>query len=96
MSETAPQPPAENIQNYLVHAILVTLFCCLPLGIVSIIFASQVNTKLAAGDIEGAREASAKAKKFWVWALIAGLAVIVIYTVLMVVGIAAGVAEGGY
>lgn len=96
MSETAPQPPAEDIPNYLVHAILVTLFCCLPLGIVSIVFASQVNTKVAAGDIEGARESSAKAKKFWVWALIAGLSVMAIYTVLMVIGVAASVAEGGY
>ncbi len=96
MSEITPEPPAENIPNYLVHSILVTLFCCLPLGIVSIIFASQVNTKIAAGDIEGARESSAKAKKFWVWALVAGLAIMVIYTVLAVIGVAAGVAEGGY
>ena len=55
-----------NIPNYLVQAILVTLFCCLPFGIVSIVYASQVNSKLAAGDIAGAREASDKAK-MWSW-----------------------------
>jgi hypothetical protein len=33
-----PQPPAGQApNNYLVWSILVTLFCCLPLGIVAII-----------------------------------------------------------
>jgi hypothetical protein len=30
----------ENIPNHLVWAILATLFCCLPLGIVSIVYAA--------------------------------------------------------
>ena len=66
-------PPAEPIPNYLVQSILVTLCCCLPFGIVAIIFAAQVNSKLAAGDVAGAREASANARK-WCWiALIVGV-----------------------
>ena len=64
----------EYIPNHLVWAILSTLFCCLPLGIVSIVYASQVDGKRAAGDIAGAREASGKAK-FWAM-LSAGLALI--------------------
>ena len=71
-------PPAggthEYIPNHLVWSILSTLFCCLPLGIVSIVYASQVDGKRAAGDIAGAREASGKAK-FWAM-LSAGLALI--------------------
>ena len=55
-----------HIPNYLVQAVLVTIFCCLPAGIVSIVFAAQVNGKVAAGDITGAREASRKAK-LWAW-----------------------------
>ena len=62
------------VPNHLVWAILSTLFCCLPLGIVSIVYASQVDGKRAAGDIAGAREASGKAK-FWAM-LSAGLALI--------------------
>jgi hypothetical protein len=61
-----PSPSAEKIPNYLVQSI-VLLCCCFPLAIVAIIFAAQVNTKLAAGDIAGAREASSKAKMFcWI------------------------------
>ncbi len=56
MNATAPQIP-----NHLVWAILATLFCCLPGGIVSIVYAAQVNGKIAAGDIAGARDSSDKA-----------------------------------
>jgi hypothetical protein len=50
------------IKNYLIQSILVTLCCCMPLGIVAIVFAAQVNSKLAAGDVAGAREASSRAR----------------------------------
>jgi Interferon-induced transmembrane protein len=57
-----PSPPP----NYLVQAILTTLFCCLPFGIVSIVFAAQVNSKFSAGDVAGAVNASSRAK-LWAW-----------------------------
>lgn len=61
-------PVGEQIPNYLVQSIVVTLCCCFPLGAVAIIFAAQVNSKLAQGDIAGARDASAKAKMFcWIF-----------------------------
>ena len=56
----------QNIPNYLVQSILVTIFCCLPSGIAAIVFSSQVNSKLAVGDFEGASESSRKAK-LWCW-----------------------------
>ena len=52
-----------DVPNYLVPAII-SIFCCAPLGVVSIIFATQVNSKVATGDIAGAMEASRKAKMF--------------------------------
>ena len=64
---------AASIQNYLIPAILSTIFCCLPLGVVSIIFATQVNSKIAAGDIAGATESSKKAKMFMFIAVGLGL-----------------------
>lgn len=60
---TGPQP---NVPTNLVWAILATLFCCLPLGIVSIVYAAQVSGKLAAGDYAGAVAASNSAKT-WAW-----------------------------
>ena len=65
-SGTEQYAPPAHIPNYLVQAILVTIFCCLPFGIVSIVYAAQVNGKLVAGDISGARQASTNAKT-WAW-----------------------------
>src|SRR5258707_14915750 len=56
----------EDVPNYLVPGILVTLFCCLIGGIVTIVYAAQANTKAAAGDYEGAMQAANTAKT-WMW-----------------------------
>jgi len=66
MNEQINQPQAPP-PNYLVFAIIVTIFCCQILGIVSIVFAAQVNSKWNAGDFEGALDASKNAK---LWALV--------------------------
>ena len=73
-----------EVQNYLIPAILSTVLCCLPLGVVSIIFATQVNSKVASGDIAGAMEASKKAKMFMFIAVGAGLLTWIICIVLWV------------
>jgi predicted secreted protein len=73
-----------TIPNYLVQAILVTLFCCLPFGIVSIVYAAQVNGKEQAGDLTGARQASRLAKK-WVWiGFLSGFVFMLLYLGIMV------------
>ncbi|OPZ09727.1 MAG: Interferon-induced transmembrane protein [candidate division BRC1 bacterium ADurb.BinA292] len=91
-------PVPGSLPNYLVQAILVTVCCCVPFGIVAIVYAAQVNSKLTAGDFAGATESSAKAKK-WCWiALITGLIVNGLVVALQVAGILAGVgveAAGG-
>jgi hypothetical protein len=76
-----PQPTAGGTPppNYLVWAILSTIFCCLPFGIASIVFAAQVNGKYASGDVAGARASSEKAKRFAIIAAIVGLVVNAIY-----------------
>ncbi|KRG42168.1 hypothetical protein ARC78_09445 [Stenotrophomonas pictorum JCM 9942] len=72
------------VSNNLVWAILSTLFCCLPLGIVSIIHAAKVNGLLAAGDVAGARDASEKAKKWAIWSALAWVVVVILYVVVFV------------
>jgi len=56
------QPSGTPPPNYLVFAILATIFCCQILGIVSIVFAAQVNSKWNSGDTQGALIASKNAK----------------------------------
>jgi hypothetical protein len=55
-----------SVPNYLVQAILCTLFCCLPFGIVAIVYAAQVDGKLSVGDYRGATVASGSART-WCW-----------------------------
>lgn len=81
-------------KNYLVESILVTILCCLPLGIVGIIFATQVNTKFDAGDYAGAEKASKQAKQFMMWGLILGLVVMVAYFAFFGTAIFAAINEG--
>ncbi|RHA37864.1 CD225/dispanin family protein [Cellulomonas rhizosphaerae] len=81
-----PTPPP----NYLVWAILTTVLCCLPLGIASIVFSSQVNSKFAQGDYAGAASSSNKAKQFAMWSAIVGGVFIVIA---FIAGIAGGFSE---
>jgi len=68
----------------------VTLLCCLPLGVVSIIFAAQVDGKVSSGDIAGAQDASKKADMFANIALIGGLVWIVICVAFGILGGLAG------
>lgn len=70
-----------SVPTYLVQAILVTIFCCLPFGIPAIVFAAQVNSKLASGDVEGALKSSQNAKT-WCWVAFAcGLVILLIQIV---------------
>jgi len=78
------------VPNYLVQAILTTIFCCLPFGIVSIVYAAQVNGKLQAGDRAGAVQSSRNAR-MWAWISFGtGLVVIGGYLIILVLGAIAG------
>ena len=85
---------SEYVPNHLVWAILSTVFCCLPLGIVAIVYAAQVDGKRAAGDLAGAQEASRNAR-FWA-ILSAALALIplTLYLLFVLVVAAFGVLGG--
>ena len=75
-----------KIPNYLGQSILVTLLCCMPFGIPAIVYSAQVNGKIQAGDIQGAIDASNKAK-MWGWISFgAGMVVGVLYVIAMVLG----------
>ena len=79
-------PQMVDIPNYLAQSILCTIFCCVPFGIVAIVYAASVNGKLAGGDIAGAEEASKKAKT-WCWASFGtSLGVGLLYILFLLIG----------
>ena len=84
-----PQP-----DNYLVWAILVTVLCCLPLGVASIIYSVKVGSLYAQGDYNGAVDASQKAKKFAMIGGIGGLVFIIIYVIFAVIAGASAAMNG--
>lgn len=75
---TPPPPPLQTLplhgppagapglppQNYMWLGVLSTLFCCFALGIPSIVFAAQVNSKWRAGDIAGAQVSAKRARTY--------------------------------
>lgn len=96
MSQEWTPPPSSgapaSVPNFLVPAII-SLFCCLPLGIVGVIFAAQVNSKVAAGDIAGAQDSAKKAKMFSYIAIGLGLLFIICYVLFfLIMGVGLGIA----
>lgn len=86
-------PPPEN---NLVWGIVVTVVCCLPLGIVSIVKANQVNTLWAQGLHDAARQSAAEAKSWAKWGAIVagiGLALYLIVIIIAVVVTGAAISE---
>lgn len=79
-----------KIDNNLVLAIIVTILCCLPFGVVGIVYAAQVNAKAQVGDIAGARESARKARLWSFWGLGVSLAGWSLYAILAIAAAMAG------
>jgi uncharacterized paraquat-inducible protein A len=85
--------PAVSVPTYLVQSILVTMFCCLPFGIVAIVYAAQVSSRLQLGDVAGALDASNKAK-MWSWlSFWLGFIPIILWLIAVCAGIASEVVQ---
>jgi Interferon-induced transmembrane protein len=78
--------PTQQPDSNLVWGILSTVLCCLPLGIVSIVYASKVSGLWAQGRYAEAQEASANAKKWAIWGAVAGVIVGIIYGIIAAAG----------
>ena len=80
--------PYINSGGYLAFAIVSTVMCCWPFGIVAIVYAAQINSKIAAGDYFGALD-SAKKSQMWSWIAVGSIGIIVvIYLLIFALGIA--------
>lgn len=78
---TNDNPP----KTYLTESILVTLFCCLPFGIVGIVNASKVCDLIAKGDLEGAKKASEEAEAWSDRGIVSGVVLIVLSGIIAIV-----------
>ena len=78
--------------NNLIWAILCTVLCCLPLGIIAIIKATKVRELWALGDYAGSEQAAADAKKYSIWGAVISIVLMIIYFVFIaIIGIGANV-----
>jgi len=79
--------------TYLWQSVLVTILCCLPLGIPAIIYAAQVENRWRNGDIDGALRSSKNARNFAFFAFVIGLILHILHLAYWVFFI--GVLSGG-
>ena len=87
----APEAPPKN---WLIESILVTLLCCLPLGIVGIVYATKVDTLWTTGQREEALRASREAGKWVKIGAISGFVIILLYAIFIIFGVFAGISSG--
>ncbi|CAO5254479.1 CD225/dispanin family protein [Frankia sp. AgKG'84/4] len=76
------------VRTYLWQSLVATLLCCLPTGAVALVHASIAQNRLQSGDLDGARQASARARRWCVVSLIAFVAVLLLYLVAVVIIVA--------
>lgn len=88
LANMPPEPPKSNAGNnysmpktWLVESILVTLFCCLPFGIVGIVYSSQISSYFNHGNYAAAEEASRNAGKWTKIGFFTGISVYVLYLI---------------
>jgi hypothetical protein len=80
MNESNPGPPPEN---NLVWAILATVMCCLPLGIVALLKANKVDHLWYQGRYEEAQKAADDAKKWSIYSAVSVGLIVIIYFIII-------------
>lgn len=79
-----------NVKSHMCDSILCMIFCCLPFGIVGLVYACRVNALLKRGDIVGAQHAS-KMANMWNWI---GVGCALLWCIIYGICIAAGIVSG--
>lgn len=85
------RPPGANVPGYLLPlSIAATLLCCLPAGIVAIVYSVQARSKSQAGDYAGASRSARNANIWLIVAVVVGIVVIILSVALGIFGAIAG------
>lgn len=83
-ADEQPAPPPMP-DNYLALAIISTIFCCLPFGVVSIVYATQVESLYLQGRYEEAVDKSNKAFKWAIAAAATIAAIMMLYVLILLI-----------
>lgn len=87
---SAAAPVGVKPFSYLLPAILVTIFCCQPLGIAAIVFAAMSMGRSSSGDYAGAQSAANTARLLCLIAVGVGLVWAAVCVAIMLAGMRAG------
>ena len=68
-----PGANSEEIDNHIILSILTTMFCCFPLGIVALYMSAMSVHNKSTGNLEKARDYSAKALKWAGFSIVGGI-----------------------
>lgn len=79
---------APTIDPWLWQSILATLFCCLPLGVVGIVFAAQSQSAMSVGSYDLARQKANTARLCTLWSVGLVLALGVVWLLFFAIGFA--------
>lgn len=94
--QTAPAPPqsrqpagfpGQRPSSYLVLSIITTVLCCVPFGVVGIVYATKVDPAWNAGNYDDAWTFSRKARNWSLWGIALVTVFYIIYIALLVVGV---------
>lgn len=80
-----PNPYGPPPDNNMVWAILSTVLCCLPLGVVAIVKSSQVQSLWFQGHHAEAQKAATDARKWAMWSAISAGSLLLLYVIFLVV-----------
>lgn len=81
-SREEPMPP-----TYLVWSVVMTVLCCMPAGVVAIVFSSLVSSRYYTGDTEGSRRASRMAEIWIIISFVAGVITGTLYLPMLLAGV---------
>ncbi|XP_038053015.1 proline-rich transmembrane protein 1-like [Patiria miniata] len=80
-----PQPLVNPPNDYFIQAILVTVFCFWPTGIIAIIKALDSRRAAQTGDAQNAQLSSQAARKMSLISLFVGIAILVVIAIIIVI-----------
>ncbi len=81
-SHSQSNPPVAAVPTHMLGAVLVTLFCCVPFGIIAIVFASKAARYAKVGMTEEALQAS-KVALMMIWASVVAVILLIAFSVVL-------------